>query len=143
MRLHNTAYVGDLDTLRNLLQEDSFKRWEGVMIIVKLNLRSKQLLLVLYQDKCKANDKSQAKCRMLGTPSRAPLRTTAVQNMSIHISTIKQSCTTKHVLLSMRASWFIVDGQRGIGLLSLQVMKLLMLTVSGPGRTIVEWSALT
>ncbi|XP_038575815.1 ankyrin repeat and SOCS box protein 1-like [Micropterus salmoides] len=26
MRLHNTAYVGDLDTLRNLLQEDSFKR---------------------------------------------------------------------------------------------------------------------
>lgn len=33
MRLHNAAYVGDLDTLRNLLQEDSFRRWEGVMII--------------------------------------------------------------------------------------------------------------
>ncbi|XP_041857638.1 ankyrin repeat and SOCS box protein 1 [Melanotaenia boesemani] len=26
MRLHNAAYVGDLDTLRNLLQEDSFRR---------------------------------------------------------------------------------------------------------------------
>lgn len=26
MRLHNAAYVGDLDTLRNLLQEDEFKR---------------------------------------------------------------------------------------------------------------------
>ncbi|XP_068602749.1 ankyrin repeat and SOCS box protein 1 [Brachionichthys hirsutus] len=26
MRLHNAAYVGDLDTLRNLLQEDGFKR---------------------------------------------------------------------------------------------------------------------
>uniref|UniRef100_A0A8C7XP11 Ankyrin repeat and SOCS box containing 1 n=1 Tax=Oryzias sinensis TaxID=183150 RepID=A0A8C7XP11_9TELE len=25
MRLHNAAYVGDLDTLRNLLQEDSFR----------------------------------------------------------------------------------------------------------------------
>lgn len=31
MRLHNAAYVGDLDTLRNLLQEDDFKRWEGVI----------------------------------------------------------------------------------------------------------------
>lgn len=29
MRLHNAAYVGDLDTLRNLLQEDDFKRWVG------------------------------------------------------------------------------------------------------------------
>lgn len=27
MRLHNAAYVGDLDTLRNLLQEDDFRRW--------------------------------------------------------------------------------------------------------------------
>ncbi|XP_060944323.1 ankyrin repeat and SOCS box protein 1 isoform X1 [Limanda limanda] len=26
MRLHNAAYVGDLDTLRNLLQEDDFRR---------------------------------------------------------------------------------------------------------------------
>lgn len=26
MRLHNAAYVGDLDTLRNLLQEDGFRR---------------------------------------------------------------------------------------------------------------------
>ncbi|KAI4805837.1 hypothetical protein KUCAC02_010433 [Chaenocephalus aceratus] len=26
LRLHNAAYVGDLDTLRNLLQEDSFRR---------------------------------------------------------------------------------------------------------------------
>ncbi|CAF98997.1 unnamed protein product, partial [Tetraodon nigroviridis] len=26
MRLHNSAYVGDLDTLRNLLQEEDFKR---------------------------------------------------------------------------------------------------------------------
>uniref|UniRef100_A0A4W6DCB5 Ankyrin repeat and SOCS box containing 1 n=1 Tax=Lates calcarifer TaxID=8187 RepID=A0A4W6DCB5_LATCA len=26
MRLHNAAYVGDLDTLRNLLQEDEFRR---------------------------------------------------------------------------------------------------------------------
>lgn len=26
MRLHNAAYVGDLDTLRNLLQESEFKR---------------------------------------------------------------------------------------------------------------------
>lgn len=26
MRLHNAAYVGDLDTLRNLLQEEDFKR---------------------------------------------------------------------------------------------------------------------
>lgn len=30
MRLHNAAYVGDLDTLRNLLQEDSFRRWEEI-----------------------------------------------------------------------------------------------------------------
>lgn len=29
MRLHNAAYVGDLDTLRNLLQESEFKRWAG------------------------------------------------------------------------------------------------------------------
>lgn len=36
MRLHNAAYVGDLDTLRNLLQEDSFKRWEGVIILKQL-----------------------------------------------------------------------------------------------------------
>lgn len=28
MRLHNAAYVGDLDTLRNLLLESEFKRWE-------------------------------------------------------------------------------------------------------------------
>lgn len=26
MRLHNAAYVGDLDTVRNLLQEEDFKR---------------------------------------------------------------------------------------------------------------------
>lgn len=28
MRLHNAAYVGDLETIRTLLQEDSFKRWD-------------------------------------------------------------------------------------------------------------------
>lgn len=26
MRLHNAAYVGDLDTIKSLLQEDSFKQ---------------------------------------------------------------------------------------------------------------------
>lgn len=31
MRLHNAAYVGDLDTLRNLLQESEFKRWAGLV----------------------------------------------------------------------------------------------------------------
>lgn len=34
MRLHNAAYVGDLDTLRNLLQEDDFKRWEGSITLI-------------------------------------------------------------------------------------------------------------
>lgn len=34
MRLHNAAYVGDLDTLRNLLQEDDFKRWEGSIALI-------------------------------------------------------------------------------------------------------------
>uniref|UniRef100_A0A8C3AB63 Ankyrin repeat and SOCS box containing 1 n=1 Tax=Cyclopterus lumpus TaxID=8103 RepID=A0A8C3AB63_CYCLU len=30
MRLHDAAYVGDLDTLRNLVQEDGFRRWERI-----------------------------------------------------------------------------------------------------------------
>lgn len=34
MRLHNAAYVGDLDTLRNLLQEEDFKRWDSVTEIL-------------------------------------------------------------------------------------------------------------
>lgn len=50
MRLHNAAYVGDLDTLRNLLQEDDFKRWEGSdddnMNIIRRN-ESFVLLLLL------------------------------------------------------------------------------------------------
>uniref|UniRef100_A0A3P8WX09 Ankyrin repeat and SOCS box containing 1 n=1 Tax=Cynoglossus semilaevis TaxID=244447 RepID=A0A3P8WX09_CYNSE len=29
MRLHNAAYVGDLDTLKNLLQEDSFRQFNA------------------------------------------------------------------------------------------------------------------
>lgn len=34
MRLHNAAYVGDLDTLRNLLQEDGFRRCGRAVIRV-------------------------------------------------------------------------------------------------------------
>ncbi|XP_048874799.1 ankyrin repeat and SOCS box protein 1 isoform X1 [Brienomyrus brachyistius] len=40
MRLHNAAYVGDLDTLRSLLQEDSFKRATAPTTYRRINEKS-------------------------------------------------------------------------------------------------------
>lgn len=65
-----------------------------------------------------------------------------------HKTALKQ---LKRVFFPVRASWFIVGGRSGTQtlhwhrvtvILSVQVLKVVTLTVPEPGRTMVEWSAL-